>query len=138
MNTELEKKLIDKYPSFFKDIYGDPTKTGLSWGLECGDGWYDLIDSLCKAIKNRLDNIEWSNHSRKSRGEELLPIPDITITQIKEKFGTLRFYYVGGDSAIDHLIDFAEIMSGKICEVCGNKGTLQSEGWCSTRCKEHE
>jgi hypothetical protein len=50
MTPELEAKLKEKYPTFFRDLYGDPTKTCMSWGIEAGDGWYDLIVKLCDDI----------------------------------------------------------------------------------------
>lgn len=61
---------------------------------------------------------------------------DIIATQVKEKFGTLRFYvYVdGGDEEVFRLIDAAEQESATICELCGAPGTLVMKGWGSTRC----
>jgi len=47
------------------------------------------------------------------------PIPQVTLDQVKEKFGTLRFYYTGGDDYIRGLVSMAESMSGVICEGCG-------------------
>jgi hypothetical protein len=45
--------------------------------------------------------------------------PQVTLDQVKEKFGTLRFYYTGGDEYISGLVSMAESMSGVICESCG-------------------
>jgi len=63
--------------------------------------------------------------------------PQVVATQVKEKFGTLRFYYDGGDSAIDGMVRMAESMSGVTCETCGNKGQLRGEGWIYVSCLEH-
>ena len=57
--------------------------------------------------------------------------------QIKEKFGTLRLYYEGGDDTVAALVSFAENMSAVTCDVCGNKGKATSGGWISVRCEEH-
>ena len=65
------------------------------------------------------------------------PIPQVTLDQVKEKFGTLRFYYSGGDDYISGLVSMAESMSGVTCEDCGNPGTQTSGGWIKTVCKEH-
>jgi hypothetical protein len=65
------------------------------------------------------------------------PIPQVTLDQVKEKFGTLRFYYTGGDEAIDGMVRMAESMSGCTCEVCGNPGRRVGGGWITTLCKEH-
>lgn len=64
-------------------------------------------------------------------------IPPVTITQIKSKFGTLRFYYDGGDKQINGMVSFAERISGTICEVTGTKGKLCiHRGWYKTLCEE--
>lgn len=63
--------------------------------------------------------------------------PQVTVDQVKEKFGTLRFYYSGGDETVDGMVRMAETMSSLTCEVCGNKGKLGGRGWYSTRCKDH-
>ena len=65
------------------------------------------------------------------------PIPQVTLDQVKEKFGTLRFYYSGGDDYIRGLVSMAESMSGVTCETCGKPGTSTGGGWIKTACKEH-
>jgi len=65
------------------------------------------------------------------------PIPQVTLDQVKEKFGTLRFYYSGGDDYIRGLVSMAESMSGVTCEECGKPGTQTPGGWIKTVCKEH-
>lgn len=61
--------------------------------------------------------------------------------QVKEKFGGLRFYMTGIDSAdpeIARLIAEAEKKSNKICEECGAPGTQNPHrGWCETLCEIH-
>jgi hypothetical protein len=61
-------------------------------------------------------------------------IPQVTLDQVKEKFGTLRFYYSGGDDAIDGMVQMAESMSGVTCEGCGNLGERRGGGWIHTYC----
>jgi len=58
-------------------------------------------------------------------------------TQVKEKYGTLRFYYEGGDDFIDGLSQMAEAMSAVTCEVCGSPGKTLGGGWIRTLCKTH-
>jgi len=65
------------------------------------------------------------------------PIPQVTLDQVKEKFGTLRFYYTGGDEYISGLVSMAESMSGVTCETCGKPGTQTGGGWIKTVCVEH-
>ena len=62
-------------------------------------------------------------------------VPQVTLDQVKEKFGTLRFYYTGGDEYIDGLVSMAESMSAVTCETCGNPGEQTRGGWIKTICK---
>lgn len=89
------------------------------WGFECGDGWTDLIYRLSQAISTYIKPIGLY----------------VVVTQVKEKFGTLRFYVDGGDEEVFRLIDAAEQKSATICEACGAPGTLVMKGWCSTLCE---
>jgi hypothetical protein len=65
-------------------------------------------------------------------------IPQVTLDQVKEKFGTLRFYYSGGDEYINGLVSMAESMSGCTCEECGNPGERKGGGWVRTMCEPCE
>ena len=62
-------------------------------------------------------------------------IPQVTLDQVKEKFGTLRFYYSGGDDVIDGMVRMAESMTGVTCEECGNPAETHGPGWIRTICK---
>lgn len=64
-------------------------------------------------------------------------VPQVVAVQVKEKFGTLRFYVDGGDDYTDGVIAMAEALSGRTCEECGAPGTTNSGGWLSTRCSLH-
>jgi hypothetical protein len=71
------------------------------------------------------------------------PITQVTLDQVKEKFGTLRFYYSGGDDVIDGMVRMAESMSGVTCESCGTTAETNWPkgenggigGWVRTECK---
>ena len=64
-------------------------------------------------------------------------VPQVVVGQVKEKFGTLRFYYSGGDDYIRGLVSFAEGMTGCTCEECGKPGRRSTGGWVTVRCEEH-
>jgi hypothetical protein len=79
----------------------------------------------------------------KDRCEELMKnplrdvpelVPQVILDQVKEKFGTLRFYYSGGDEYIHGMVTMAEAMSGCTCEGCGNPGKRHGGGWVRTMC----
>jgi len=70
--------------------------------------------------------------------EEIMAIqPDYEIAQIKEKFGTLRFYIGAGTDETHKLIDEAEAKTAHTCEVCGAPGEARHDGWVKTLCDEH-
>jgi hypothetical protein len=141
MNDNLDKQLCEKYSKIFAGRNSPMTETCMCWGFECGDGWYNIIDKLCGNIQNHID---WNNKQHIKLTEDnpyKLKIPDqvdqVVATQVKEKFGTLRFYYDGGDEYISGLVTMAESMSGVTCMECGKPGTTGGRGWISTMCEEH-
>ena len=99
-----------------------PQESCMAWGIECGDGWYWLINELCKMLQWDIDNNEQ---------------PQIVAAQVKEKFGGLRFYINSGTDKQYAMINFAESMSYGICEICGTTENVgQTEGWISSLCKK--
>jgi len=68
-----------------------------------------------------------------------LACPQVVVSQIKEKFGTLRFYYTGGDEFVDGLEHMADSMSAVMCEDCGCPGKSRSSKgkWIRTLCDKH-
>jgi len=159
MDERLEKKLVIRYPEIFRDFGGDMRWTCMAWGIDCGDGWFSLLDKMCK------DVTELSN------GKDI----QVIATQVKEKFGGLRFYYIieSGYNILDRLnskirhlmftrklgipywkivnfkrklwksteekisdrIEQAEEESYKICETCGQPGKISGGGWVYTACE---
>ena len=104
------------------------------WGkyLRCDKGWYPLLAQLDEQISYLA--------------------PDYEIYQVKEKYGTLRFY-IGGpvkdkitNDIIENLISYAEHLSSIICESCGaarygkirtrydDTVKLRDNGWYKTLC----
>ena len=149
MNSELQNKLYEKYPQLFVNKDKTPMQSPMCFGIECGEGWYDILSSLCWMIKQHEDNKRWKQEWRDKKnngldkdfgvallGEETEYFP-VKFDQIKEKYGGLRVYFSGGDKYIEGLVSMAEAMSYKICDVCGNKGEPNKEGWISTRCEAH-
>ena len=100
------------------------------WGrwLSLGKGWYPLVIEI--------------NHKLR------FMYPDYEIHQVKEKYGTLRYYYgfphdpdkekvnpMIGD-IMDDIITAAEQISTYTCETCGGRGrTRMHNYWYKTLCK---
>lgn len=105
MDVELQKQLIDKYPEQFQVVKY----------MECGNGWYNLLDKGCYLIQNRLEYL-------KKSGQPL----SFSWTQIKEKFGGLRAYNYGSDEYIKGVVDTIESLSYNVCEVSGQEGRLRT------------
>jgi len=126
MTPKLDKFLCKTYPKLFVNRHGDKRTTCMCWGFDHGDGWFWLIHNLCAAIQSHIDNCH--------------PQPtQVVVDQVKEKFGTLRFYISGGDNEVYGMVRFAEWLSGVTCEACGstNPDTIgrTTHNWFKTCCK---
>ena len=102
------------------------------WGkyISCGEGWYWILDALDHKL-SYLDS-------------------DYELNQVKEKFGTLRFYFSSKkDGMINEImqdcVTRAEYQSESTCEYCGKSLYLRSPnfdrsvklregGWVKTLC----
>jgi hypothetical protein len=107
----------------------------MCWGFECGDGWFNILDQLMSNIQHYTD---WNNTNFEKGYTQYKQVPQVTLDQVKEKFGTLRFYYTGGDDRISGMVTMAESMSAVTCETCGNPGKQTHGGWIKTICKPCE
>ena len=184
MKKELEEQLYKKYPKLFAEVGLSPMQSCMAFGLECSEGWYNIIERMCSLIQHHIketrkqsavirrynrvlkqaingndknlrfyyaNRLGWSDEQveefvqrdleRKEFREEFRKPPtQLVFTQIKEKYGTLRVYYSGGDDFCQGVIDMAESMSSVTCEDCGVPGKAREGGWIRTLCDdcEHE
>ena len=164
MTKELEQKLFERYNDLFAERTEPMNKTCMCWGCSCNDGWYHILDLMCKQLMEVQEKYDVK----------------ITFRQIKEKFGTLRVYYhftpgprwtldedkhslLDGkpnvticragwsndaktapaydevDSIITEIISNAEVFSSITCEACGISGAVSREGgWIVTLCDKCE
>jgi hypothetical protein len=103
---DLYEYFKEKYPQNF----GSPSFIEFS----CGPGWKELIENIFKIMKDT----------------------DCKVEQVKEKFGGLRFYTDHETPAVSDLIKIAELESYKVCEECGTRKFVKTEGgWLKTLCK---
>lgn len=157
MNAELTKKLYEKYPAIFAN----------RCDFSLGDGWYDIIDAMCDAMTDAyttwisVDEAHGKTYGIKPQidpdGHSHYPLhvecPQVVAVQIKEKYGTLRFYfllefearfrelaygenrmpeatriadrYQSFMAGIEHM---AETLSARTCEETGKDGELHVSG----------
>lgn len=110
--------LVEKY----KDIPGMQHPS-------CSDGWYDILDELLGKIHDYLSVPKEPTEDNKN-------LHEFSISQIKEKFGTLNFYADGYNKYIIDLIREAEKKSRTTCELCGSTENIgTTNGWITTCCQ---
>ena len=108
------KEFQQKYPNLFR--------TYPRSGFELLPGWEGLVHNLCNVLEQHIAGLP-----QELRG-------DVCVAQVKEKFGTLRWYMCQETPYISGAIAMAEDMSGKICDTCGLPGKQRSGGWIRTLC----
>lgn len=131
--NEFCKEMLEKYPKIFSQPFG---------GFEIGEGWYQIIRSLCENIQSRINSVECYRNYLILKNPHNIPLPEpieqVVVEQIKEKFGGLRFYYTGGDEKIDGMVDMATSWAEHTCEECGSPGVNRAiRGWLTTLCDVH-
>ena len=110
------KQMEERFPKMFAEPYG---------GFCVGEGWWPILEELCSSIQHHID---WKKGA----------CPQVTVAQIKEKFGGLRFYYEGGDDQVCGMVSMAESWAAHSCETCGAPGERRQGGWIKTLCDHHE
>ncbi len=142
MHQLLQEYLFKKYPKIFADKDKPMTETCMCWGICTGNGWFSLLDNLCRNIQHHIDNppYEFDADENCYRPATKPTCSQVVAAQVKEKFGGLRFYTSGGDEYTHALIDDAEALSYSICEECGRMDDdvgRNRKGWIQTTCREH-
>lgn len=162
MNKELSQYLTRKYSKIFpkKTNY---SKEYL-YSFECNDGWFTIINNCLMNIQSHIDYT--NSHYDEMQGYKKLietknfqdlpewvkmsidngnfnadniagPCLQLVASQIKEKFGSLNFYYNGGDDFCKGVIETTKSLSLSTCEICGYPGKMYSNGYVQTLCEKH-
>lgn len=132
LKLKLQSVLFERYPMLFRrpgkrliSVLGaesclrDDSGPIDYYGVECGNGWLPLIEGVSALCEAEI-------RSMPKRGVPKEDWP--RCLQIKEKFGTLRFYVRGALSEATRVaIDAAVLESAKICEVCGEPAELRKD-----------
>jgi hypothetical protein len=104
--------LLERFPAMYANVY---------CGYSAPTGWLDIIVRLSDAV--------------------FAVCPRVTVAQVKEKFGKLRWYHDVPSSvpqerydAISQLVAAYEAISGFTCEECGSAGSRRHRGYTRTLC----
>jgi len=132
--SEFDTSMCAQFPQIFKMRNESCMVTCMCWGFEIGPGWHKMLIDACTKIKAICDETGL----------------EVYADQIKEKFGTLRFYcttvgdnlkpeyrddYSQLDKQIHDIIYEAESKSETTCESCGAIGYTGYSGWVTTLCE---
>ena len=150
MNEENTQKLYQDFPALYRDAKTGVEVNCMQSGFSCGDGWFSLIHQLSAEIEAEAHRLGLDPAS------DEWPRAD----QVKEKFGTLRFYVstpsmpgsfgievrgpitsirpLAGIESIRAMVQEAEARSATVCEYCGNPGTFRGERRIRTLCDRCE
>lgn len=104
MTSDLELLLYTRHPEIFAGRTLPREQSNMHWGIQCGNGWFALIDALCAEI-------DWQVKEN--------AMPPVLATDVKEKAGSLRFRFHGGNEATRAMAAFALRLSEHICSDCG-------------------
>lgn len=124
MHDDLYEEMTKKYPNLYR----------MNTFIECGPGWFPLLDDLSKGLELMILELKLQ------QGKDILEIEEDSelpcVTQVKEKYGSLRFYMSEFTDNMEELIEKAEKKSSETCEGCGKKGRVVSECWHNCVCED--
>jgi len=127
MRDDLDIALVRDFPNLYRMRNASMQETCMCWGFECCDGWEPLIRKLSEKLEKMILEVPEAD-----RGS-------FCAAQVKQKFGTLRFYMDSETDEMSKAIQEAEEESATICEVCGKPGESRNRGsWLYTSCQQHK
>ena len=127
MTPEKTQQLFATFPYLYRGRDKSPQESLMSWGFACGDGWFELIWTLSRQIED----------AARREGLEPQSAAWPEATQVKEKFGTLRFHLRARTEAAAALIREAFEASARTCEECGMPCAPVDDNAASALCKHH-
>lgn len=148
MDNELEQRIYDAAPVFFRNRTLPATQTCMCWGIECGDGWYGPLLQFAKEAEVINGLLKPYNSC-------------VVADQVKSKWADICVYWhmatldetanVELDDAaqetvrvIDRLFEKAVEKLGeeceRTCEICGKKGNYYEDiitcgSWLTRKCR---
>jgi hypothetical protein len=129
MRKELDEALVRDFPlTFTRDAQG--SEPWSMFGFECSDGWEPSIRKTAEKLEPLI---------KAAIGKDLSGVRPYyyRTSQLKEKFGTGRWYLTGGTNEMHDLVNAWETETETICEQCGQPGKLRGQSWYYTACIKH-
>lgn len=128
-DIEYNKQLIEKYPFLLPHnrwtgkVHPDYDYSYTELDA-MPDGWRTAFgEQMCEEIEEELEKHNLQNEYR--------------ISQIKEKYGTLRWYDFGAtEKILREIIPKYEKLSERTCIKCGKPATRVTLGWISPYCDD--
>ena len=122
MRPDLENTILSRWPKWF-DVEGDVKNGFMRYGFQCGDGWFEIICSLCERLEPLVNCLNVTQQEQ------------FRVLQAKQKLGGLRFYVSQRTPAIELEIGCACEETIQTCENCGRLGAPQTvDGLLITLC----
>ncbi len=119
MNMSIDKQveLSERYPLLFRNR-SDATIDLGARGITCGDGWFGLLDALCRALLPLFDDLGHLSNQ-----------PEVYA--VEERRGRLYVLLRPLTGEMDALLRQAAETSATICENCGSNKPAGSTSLCS-------
>ena len=127
-NVELNKQMIEYFPFLmprnrwtghidndFNYSYNEMDAMPDGWLIAFG---YEMLCELREALVNDSYLYKY------------------IIMDIKEKYGTLRWYDAGSTAKVRYIIEKYCLMSAKVCQICGKPASHMTRGWIGYFCEE--
>lgn len=142
-SKKYEEKFLRGINSFLRIFHILPSYTELD-AME--PGWRQAFgESICKEIRGSL----LTTYIRKQNSNSILSkirgcckgiklLYTYRITQIKEKYGELRWYAYGDTEDTLKIISKYEYISEHTCIICGKEARYRTRNWISPYCEKHK
>lgn len=116
MTTGKFRSMVERYPLLYVHMTC----------IDFCDGWFELLDELSRKLESMIQALQ--EYDRQN----------FYAVQIKEKYGSLRFYMSCETDAMTLAISEAEDLSAVTCELCGELGELREGKFMHTLCDKCE
>ena len=136
MTEKLENRIFNKFKKIFpsgnlKRRYGNTRKlhSATLERIECDDGWYELIYSVCEKIQKYVDESGCEQITAVQIKEEFASLKFLTVNFVTKNGNLIPKYNEKHSAFISNLTKWAEEQSLQICELTGGHGGLTKKGF---------